>query len=97
MSLTIHILYTGEDDNARRFAEEMMSTGIVELIRQERGNEMYAYYYPIEDSTSVLLIDRWENQEALDDHHQSDMMQRIAELRKKYKLKMKVTRFRDIG
>lgn len=96
MSLTIHILYTGKEDNARKFAEEMISTGLVASIRQEKGNEMYAYYYPIEDSNSVLLIDRWENQQALDQHHQSDRMKKIADLRKKYQLKMHVTRFREI-
>ena len=39
MSLTIHIYYTGTDGNARRFAEEMMASGIVDAIQQEEGNE----------------------------------------------------------
>lgn len=49
----------------------------------------------MEDSETVLLVDRWKNQEALDIHHKSEMMQTIAELRKKYKLHMRVEKFID--
>ena len=37
----------------------------------------------------------WENQEALDAHHNSKIMKRIIELRNKYYLMMKVERFID--
>ena len=50
----------------------------------------------MDDTQSVLLIDRWKDQQALDLHHQSEMMVRIAELRKKYHLKMKVERYQEI-
>ncbi|HCM89110.1 MULTISPECIES: antibiotic biosynthesis monooxygenase [Vagococcus] len=93
MTLVINITYTGEKGNARKFAEEMVTQGIVEAIRKEVGNEKYEYYYPMEDSESVLLIDSWTSQEALDVHHKTEMMTQIAELRKKYHLKMKVERF----
>ena len=95
MSLTIHIYYTGTNGNARRFAEEMMVSGIVEAVRQETGNEHYAYYFPMEDPETVLLIDRWKDQAALDLHHKSPMMEQIAALRKKYKIRMKVQRFTE--
>ncbi|MDU4518077.1 MAG: antibiotic biosynthesis monooxygenase, partial [Lactococcus lactis] len=41
-------------------------------------------------------IDEWENQEAIDLHHKSEMMAQIAELRKKYQLRLKVTRYQEI-
>ena len=42
-----------------------------------------------------LLIDSWENQESIDFHHQSPMMNKIAELRDKYNLHMKVERYQS--
>lgn len=45
------------------------------------------------DPETVLLIDAWASQEAIDLHHASSMMQTIAELRKKYDLHMKVERY----
>ena len=96
MSLTVNIYYTGTNGNARKFAEEMTSSGLVETIRAEEGNEKYAYYFPAEDPETVLLIDRWRDQAALDIHHTTPMMAQIAALREKYHLKMRVERYVDV-
>lgn len=93
MSITVNIYYTGKDGNARKFAEEMVSRGIVEAIRAEEGNERYEYFFPMDDPETVLLIDRWRDQHALDVHHKTPMMGQIAELRTKYKLRMRVERY----
>lgn len=93
MSIVVNILYSGRDGNARRFAEEMVSSGLVALVRAEEGNEQYEYFFPAEDPESVLLIDRWRDQAAIDFHHKSEMMPRIAALREKYGLWMRVERF----
>ena len=93
MSLTINIYYTGKDGAARKFAEEMVEKGIIDRVRNEEGNEKYEYFFPMDDKEKVLLIDRWESQDALDKHHKSPMMEEIAELRSKYNLHMKVEQF----
>ena len=91
--ITVNIYYTGKDGNARRFAEEMISSGTVDKIRAEAGNLRYEYFYPIDDPETVLLIDSWRDQEAIDVHHVSPMMEMITNLREKYDLHMKVERF----
>ena len=93
MSLTINIYYTGENGNARKFAEEMEQSGMAAAIRAEKGNLKYEYFYPLNDKETVLLIDSWENQEAIDAHHQTPMMNKITELRNKYDLHMRVERY----
>ena len=49
----------------------------------------------MEDPETVLLIDRWKDQAALDIHHKSPMMEQIALLRKKYKVRMRVQRYTE--
>lgn len=93
MSITVNIYYSGEGDNARKFAEEMVSSGVVRRIREEKGNKKYEYFFPMDDENTVLLIDSWENQAAIDLHHASEMMKDITRLREKYDLKMKVERY----
>lgn len=93
MAITINIYYTGTNGNARKFAEEMLSYGIVDEIRAEKGNLKYEYFFPMNDNETVLLIDSWENQQAIDMHHESHMMQKIIDLREKYDLSMKVERY----
>jgi len=96
MSLIVNIYYTGKNGSAQKFAEEMISSGIVDKIRNEKGNEKYEYFFPMDDSETVLLIDRWKSQEALDLHHKSAMMKEIANLREKYSLHMRVEKFTEI-
>lgn len=93
MSITINIYYTGENGNAKRFAQEMLSRGIVEKIRAEEGNVKYEYFLPMNDEKTVLLIDCWKDQMSLDKHHDSPMMQEIIDLREKYDLHMQVERY----
>ena len=93
LAITVNIYYTGDGDNARKFAKEMISSGTVDSIRKEKGNLKYEYFYPVDDAETVLLIDSWENQEAIDAHHASTMMNTITKLREKYNLHMKVERY----
>ncbi len=96
MAITINLRYTGNNGGARRFAEEMEKSGTADAIRAEARNIRYEYYIPMNDPETVLLIDAWESQEALDIHHASSMMAVIAKLREKYDLHMTVERFVSI-
>ena len=93
MSIVVNLRYKGENGAAKKFAQEMISSGTVQKIREEEGNLRYEYYTPFDHPETVLLIDSWESQEAIDVHHASPMMAKIAELREKYDLHMAVERF----
>lgn len=93
MSITVNLFYTGENGSARKFAEEMVSSGTVAAIRAEKGNLKYEYFFPMNDPETVLLIDSWEDQNAIDAHHASPMMKTIFELREKYDLHTKAERY----
>ena len=94
--ITVNLRYTGTNGNARAFAEEMTASGTVDLIRAEPGNLRYEYYQSLDDPETILLIDSWKDQAAIDAHHASPMMATIAELREKYALHMTVERFVSI-
>lgn len=50
-------------------------------------------FLPLEEEETVLLIDSWENQKAIDLHHASPMMYTIMKLREKYDLHMRAERY----
>ena len=91
--ITMHLYYTGPEGNARAFALEMEQSGIANRIRQQTGNSRYQYFLPLDDSQSILLIDSWTDQTALDIHHASPMMQEILTLRNKYQLTVTAERY----
>ena len=77
MAITVNLYYTGTNGSARKFAQEMIESGTVERIKKEKGNLKYDYFVPLYDSETVLLIDSWSSQEAIDIHHASPMMKTI--------------------
>ena len=95
MSITVNIRYRGKNGAAKRFAEEMISGGTVADIRNEAGNLKYEYFQSLDDPETILLIDSWEDQKAIDIHHASPMMKTITELRQKYDLHMTVERYKS--
>lgn len=96
MSLTVNLYYTGKGGSAQAFAREMEQSGLADRIRQEKGNERYEYFQPLNDSETIMLIDSWHDQQSLDLHHHFPMMKELAQLREKYDLHMKVERFKSI-
>ena len=92
-NITVNLRYTGKNGAAKKFAEEMVSSGTVAKIRAEKGNIRYEYFQSLDDPETILLIDAWESQAAIDMHHASPMMKTIAKLRDKYDLKMTVERY----
>ena len=91
--ITVNLRYTGSGGAARAFADAMTASGTVEAIRNEPGNLRYEYFVSLNDPETVLLIDSWTDQAAIDAHHASPMMAMIAALREKYDLHMSVERF----
>ena len=92
-AITVHIYYTGENGSAKAFVKEMLTSGLVDEIRKEKGNRRYEYFFSVEAEETVLLVDSWDNQAAIDLHHASSIMDQITELRIKYHLHMKVERY----
>lgn len=88
-AITVHIYYTGENGSAKAFVKEMLTSVLVDEIKKEKGNRRYEYFFSVEDEETVLLVDSWDNQEAID----SSIMDQIMELRIKYHLHMKVERY----
>ena len=50
----------------------------------------------MDDPETVLLVDRWRDEAAVDAHHKSELMDRIAALRSKHGLKMRVERCTEV-
>ncbi len=93
MAITVNLYYTGKNGAAKEFVREMISSGIVQAIREETGNLKYDYFVKMDDPDTVLFVDSWESQAAIDLHHNSPMMNKIIELRDKYDLHMRIERY----
>ncbi len=91
--ITVILYYTGTGGRSKAFAAEMEASGIADAIRREDGNLRYEYFQPLNDPETILLIDSWTDQDAIDRHHASPMMAKLALLREKYDLQMTAERY----
>ena len=93
VSISVNLYYHGKNGSARKFAEAMERSGIADAIRSEKGNLAYRYFFPLDDPETVLLIDSWRDQAAIDAHHASPMMRQLAQLREEFDLHMTAERY----
>lgn len=91
--ITINIRYNAPDGNALKYMKEMETTGFADSIRAIPGCLRYDYFIPQDDPQSVLLIDCWEDQQALNRYHSSPVMKKTETLRAKYQLERKAEMF----
>jgi len=96
MSISVNLYYHGKHGSARRFAEEMERSGLADEIRAEEGNLSYRYFQPLDDPETILLVDVWRDQAAIDAHHASPMMRRLAALREVYDLRVTAERYASV-
>ena len=54
MSITVNLYYTGTNGSARKFAEEMESSGTADAIRAGKGNLRYEYFFPMMGTIAAL-------------------------------------------
>lgn len=78
ISLVVNLYCTGNNGSAKKFVEEMESSGIADATRKEEGNEKYDDLLVMKDLETVLLIDPWKDHKVLDAHHAFKMMKQRA-------------------
>ena len=89
--ITINIRYTAPKLGALKYMKEMTRSGLADSIRAIPGCLRYEYFIPQDDPKSVLLIDSWEDDAAIQRYHQSAVMKQAEALRAKYKIERKAS------
>ena len=59
MKITFNIYYKSGNGNAKKFAEEMINSGIVDEIRSKKGNLRYEYFIPLNDDSNMESNDKF--------------------------------------
>lgn len=81
--ITIYVTYTARHGMREQFVEEVISGGILEQIRQEKGCLGYEYYYSAQDGDKLLLVEQWESQELQKIHMEQPHMERLKEIKER--------------
>ena len=93
MGVVINVHYRGNGGSARRFVEDMVSEGVLGAVHAEDGCIGYEYFVSFEDPDSIVLIEHWRDEAALDAHTRSENMRRIGSLKDRHCLSATVEKF----
>lgn len=82
--IMMYCTYALPIENRERFAKEL-DTIAGPLVRKEKGCHQYTYFIPVDpNDKTLLLVEKWENQECLDMHMHGEAMKTVVEIKKKY-------------
>ncbi|MGN0711675.1 MAG: putative quinol monooxygenase [Anaerovoracaceae bacterium] len=89
--VVILVMYTAKDGMREKFLDEVISSGVPELVRAENGCIQYDYFYAAEDKNTILLLEKWESAEHQKYHMTMPHMETLTYLKDKYIVDTKVT------
>ncbi len=82
--LVLNVTYKCKAGMREKFLEEIVAEGIDTACRAEAGNCKYDYYIPTDGSGDLLLVEKWQDAEAIAAHGQQPHMAVLRELKAKY-------------
>jgi quinol monooxygenase YgiN len=86
--LAILVRYAIKPGKRAEFLKVIQEEGIHAQSKNEKGNVGYDYYYPVDSSEDILLIEKWSNREAWEAHKQASHTQKLQGIKEKYVLSM---------
>lgn len=81
--LILHVTYTAKPGMAHRFVEEL-EQGPALKVRAEKGNICYDYFFSSSDQNKILLVEKWQDEDALALHMETPQMREIRLLKEEY-------------
>ena len=91
--LHLNVTYTVKDGKREEFYNQLCDKGIITRSRSEEGNLKYDYFFPVDNSNEILLLEIWTDELALQLHSETPHLLELQELKKEYILNVKIEKF----
>lgn len=79
--LLLNVTYTMKPGMRDTFLKEVQAQGILDAVRQEDGCMQYAYYLPVEEDDTLLLVERWRDRAAQQVHLTTSHIAALAKIK----------------
>lgn len=91
--LILHVTFHTKPGTKEVFVKEVLDAGIAKASEEENGNYYYDFFFSAESEDEVMLLEKWENQAALDIHCTQPHFKMIGEIEKKYVVQTDVEKY----
>ncbi len=82
--LTLLVKYTAKPGCREKYADQVISSGLLNAIRAENGCLRYDYYFSVQEENVILLVEQWESETLQQKHMQHPNMTRLQALKAEY-------------
>ena len=93
--IVLNVTYKCKPDMRDEFLETIMTEGIDVASRAEAGNIKYDYYYPADGGNELLLVEKWRDADALQEHGQQAHFKRLGQLKSDYVLETLIEKYEN--
>lgn len=82
--IVLNVTYKCKPNMRQAFLERLKAEGIDTASRQDKGCIKYDYYFPTDDSIDLLLVEKWQDAEALAEHSRKPHLAKLGEFKSEY-------------
>lgn len=82
--IVLNVTYKCKPDKREEFLEKITTEGIGAACRAEAGNIKYDYFRSVDDSSELLLVEKWQDAEALAEHGKQPHFARLGEIKPEF-------------
>ena len=82
--IILNVTYKCKPEMREKFLDMIRSEGMDAASRNEAGNIKYDYYFPADGSNDLLLLEKWTDASAFEEHKQQPHFARLGELKAEY-------------
>ncbi len=91
--IVLNVTYRCRPELMDGFLERIYAEGIDKASRAETGNIRYDYYLPADGSNTLLLIEKWQDADALAGHGRQPHFAKLQALKAEYVEETAIERF----
>ena len=82
--IVLNVTYKCHPGKRSEFLSTIKNENIDVASRAEAGNVKYDYYVSAEDADEILLLEKWKDAEAIDEHRETAHFKRLGKLKADY-------------
>ena len=80
----LNVTYKCKPGMREKFLEAIKAEGLDAACRAEAGNIKYDYYFSDADPDELLLLEKWQDEEAVKSHNAEMHFKRLGEVKEAY-------------
>lgn len=93
MQIVEQIRFHGNPEHLSAMVAELSTSGDLSKIRQQEGCVYFDFFRSAEREDELLLAEKWKSAQALQQHHQTEMMANLLALIQRYAFEMQVEKY----